>query len=147
MAMDNTNSNQQLKHMLREMNTFSVAYLDTVEVFFRYMPKGLRTILERTDGRRVLVEDRVDTYGRVWGYRVILHQPKVSTLKTLDRLEKKHRGKLCRVDVAYDFSGHSRDWLERHSTMRWRRRAPCKIPASRKTKVKDVEQQKLLCLS
>jgi hypothetical protein len=106
------------------MHTYTVAYLDTVEVFFRNVPKGLRTILERTHGRRVLVEPCVDTYSRVWGYRVILHQPKVCTLKTLGRLQKKHGGKLCRVDVAYDFSSHSRDWLERHSTMRWRRRGP-----------------------
>jgi hypothetical protein len=113
-----------LKRKLREMNTHSVAYLDTVEAFFRYVPKGLRTILEPTHGRRVRVEPCADKYGMVWGYRVILHQPNDSTLETLDRLQKEHGGKLCRLDVAYDFSSHSRDWLDRHSTMRWRRRGP-----------------------
>jgi hypothetical protein len=103
---------------------YSVAYIDTIGVFLRYVPKGIRRILEPLHGRPLRIDESVDKYGRVWGYRVTLHQPKVCTLKALDRLQKKHGGKLCRVDVAYDFSSHSRDWLERRSTMRWRRRAP-----------------------
>jgi hypothetical protein len=103
---------------------YTVAYLDTVEAFFRYVPKGLRKMLERTHGRPVRIDPCGNEHDRIWGYRVILHQPNVGTLKTLDSLQKKHGGKLCRVDVAYDFSSHSRDWLERHSIMRWRRRAP-----------------------
>jgi hypothetical protein len=103
------------------MNIYSVAYIDTVGFFFRYLPKGIRKFLEPIHGRRLRIDPCEDENGRVCGYRVTLHQPTNCTLNALDDLQRKHRGKLCRVDVAYDFSGVSRDWLERRLIMRWRR--------------------------
>jgi hypothetical protein len=97
-----------------------VAYIDTVEMFFRYLPRGLRTEVERVVGRRVRIEP-CESEERLHGYRLIIQQPSRSCLMVLDRFQIKHRAKLCRVDLAFDFSALSRQWFERHALMRWRR--------------------------
>lgn len=102
---------------------YIVAYLDTVELSFLYTPKGIRTQFELVHERRIRIEPCRDKVGHLRGYPVIAHQPSVRTLKLLDHLQRQHRGKLSRIDVAFELDGgrYPLQWVEQHCIMRWKR--------------------------
>jgi hypothetical protein len=47
--------------------TDAIAYIDTVELFFRYVPKGMRRLVDTAHGKRVRIETCKDESGMVWG--------------------------------------------------------------------------------
>lgn len=108
--------------------TEAAVYLDTVEVFFRYRPKGLLHALQGRVLRPPWYEDCKDPHGNLWGHRLIVQQPKAPrTLSVLDQWQRQHGGKLCRFDLALDLLPRPEDhealrrWIEHHATLRWRR--------------------------
>lgn len=108
-----------------------VFYIDTIEVFFRQPPKGLRTQVEAIIGKRAHIED---IKGDGWqGARLIVQQPSRKLLRYLDQLRLRLRCKrqcsLTRVHFAYDFitSGKRRaralkSWLKDNQVQRYRRK-------------------------
>jgi hypothetical protein len=112
----------------------SEAYIDTVEVYFRWLPNGIRR-LQHLQGhnrrRRIIIEKCKDRHNKIVGHRVILHQPKPETLTALDRFQTQYHGVLCRFDVAPDFLFATESeaerfgrWLVRHTVLKWRRPGP-----------------------
>lgn len=101
----------------------ALAYIDTVEIFLRSCPRGLRKKINDVQGAGPRI-DPSGTQGHVWGYRISVHQPKNQTLHLLDEVIAKYHGTLCRFDVAFDFSGISARWLEQRCILRWRRPGP-----------------------
>jgi hypothetical protein len=107
------------------------AYVDTLELFFRYsLPPGIR-MLDRIQGRRIRTEPCADDHEKIVGHRVIVHQPKLAALELLDRLQASHNGVLCRFDIAADFmfatEAEAEAFGRRLTTnviMRWRRPGP-----------------------
>src|SRR6516165_2153050 len=102
----------------------TVAYIDTVEFFFRYLPNGVRTKIEAVHGRSPWVTPCKDRFGNTVGYRIGLHQPKPAVLRVLAQFQQRDRGKSYRVDVAFDLTTHSRTWIEQHGLLRCRRPGP-----------------------
>jgi hypothetical protein len=107
--------------------SFVVAYIDTVEMHFRYMPKGMLAELRQMLGRRVRRVKCVDQHGKPQGWRISVHQPPQAVL----RLFESYGGVLCRVDVAFDASAKpgvnafELNRLIRQQTMlRWRPHGP-----------------------
>jgi hypothetical protein len=100
----------------------AVPYLDTLELFFRCLPKGIRGLIGSTQGKPPIIKPCKNKSDWVWGYRVIVHQPSIPTQKILDVLQEQHGAVICRFDIAYDFPHVTRAWLERHVIMRWRRK-------------------------
>lgn len=108
-----------------------LASIDTVELFFRFPPKEVARLKAIQYPRVPWIEPCPDRDGRVWGHRLIVHQPTRKALLHLDRMQKQYRGKLCRFDLAVDFIATSpehaqaiKKWLVGHMLLRWRRRAP-----------------------
>jgi hypothetical protein len=105
----------------------SIAFLDTVEVFFQYLSDRQRFYLERL-GR--LKECRDCNTNRLFGYRLILNLPSKQTLLHADRLSKLYRGVISRFDLAIDHTPDGitltnlKDKILRQVWLRWRRRAP-----------------------
>jgi len=104
--------------------SLAVAYIDTVEFFFQYLPTGARNKIDAVHGRSPWVTPCKDRFGNVVGYRIGLHQPKPAVLRILAQFQQRHRGKLCRVDVAVDLTTHSKAWIVQHCLLRWRRSGP-----------------------
>lgn len=105
-------------------------YIDTIELWFRYPPTEYAKVRKMQDGRAILEPCRDDA-GFTWGYRMIVHQPKRSTISMLDHLQQKYKAPICRLDVAADFILGSdqerqtvRAWLERNVLLRWRPAGP-----------------------
>lgn len=108
------------------------AYIDTVELFFRYPPKGLGRLIEihgpvRRGKRmvnRVMLEPCRDSAGHLYGHRLIVHQPTRMALRLLAAMQAECRGTICRLDLAIDFitpiREALRDRLARHTLVRWR---------------------------
>jgi hypothetical protein len=104
------------------------AYTDTIEVFFPYRPKGLMKQIRAMTRQAVWFAPCIDPLGNVRGYRLIVHQPNIPTLRTLDEWQSAHHGRLCRLDIAFDFTPRPHvdpqeliEWIERHVMLRWRR--------------------------
>lgn len=105
------------------------AYIDTLEMFFRYRPKGLLKAMQSILSREIWFEPCKDPAGNVHGYRLIVQHPNIEAVRVLNDWQHKHRGVLCRLDVAYDLSPHPHvtrsaltQWINQHVLLRWRRR-------------------------
>ncbi len=101
-------------------------FIDQIELFFKRRPKGVGQIRALQEGL-VWLEECRDCNGFVWGYRLIVHQPKLVTIMELDRMQKKYKALICRLDVAADFVFSSAEacaafalWFERNALLRWR---------------------------
>jgi hypothetical protein len=81
------------------------AYLDTVEIFFPYRPKGLLASIKSADcAQRPWFESCFNSTGKiVVGYRLVLQKPASHAFAKFEFWRKKHRGTICRVDIAFDF--------------------------------------------
>src|SRR5436190_18068359 len=77
-------------------------YCDTVEIFFRYRPKGLLASI-KSGTKRSWFENCVDSTGTVVGYRLVVQRPTLDVLQSLEFWRERHNGKICRIDIAYDF--------------------------------------------
>jgi hypothetical protein len=108
------------------------AYIDTIEVFFPSVLTREQYLIIKRYGR---VKECRDQNNRLWGYRLILNQPVRQTLPRLDRMVKKYRGVLCRLDVALDIQPersadhetYQRLILQR-AILRWRPKGPMHDP-------------------
>jgi hypothetical protein len=109
----------------------TVAYLDTIELFTRRLPPGIRQI-DKIDGRRVRISECRDRHNNVVGYRVTVQRPSILMLQALDQLQRDNpRIILYRFDVAVDFLKPSQDAAEQqkieivtHALLKWRRKGP-----------------------
>ncbi|MHC2583866.1 hypothetical protein ACVI1J_003907 [Bradyrhizobium diazoefficiens] len=79
------------------------AYCDTVEIFFPYRPKGLLGSFQNCT-TRAWFETCFDSSGAIFGYRLVLQKPTLRVLQHLEPWRIKHKGKICRVDIAFDFT-------------------------------------------
>lgn len=103
-------------------------YIDTIEMFFRRVPKGLKRETERIHGKKVQIK-RCKNAHRVHGYRLIINdQPSAQLLLFLQQVMERHWCRLCRVDVACDFITPSQReanaiavHLKHCLVLRWRR--------------------------
>jgi hypothetical protein len=110
------------------------ASIDTIELFCRIPPRGLRTRIEAVVGRRIKIEDIVIRGDRRVGCRSIINHPTLDQLPVLhDELLKGDGGCIHRVDVAYDFGFRTeddadqfRDYLDQHGIQKWRPRKAVK---------------------
>ena len=101
---------------------------DTIELFFRRPPAGLRKTLEACLGRRVEIKDCLDGTGYYQGARAIVNRPIVAVLPILSRYRQHVPGcTTFRVDVAADLempdepsAEAMHDWLDRHLILKWR---------------------------
>ena len=103
----------------------SYAYLDSIELFFRFPPSGLAPLRATQPFQLRACKDRK---GQVQGHRLTVHQPSRRALRQLQRVQDKCRGKLHRVDVALDLVTASepeqtalQQWLLSHLLLKWRR--------------------------
>jgi hypothetical protein len=121
------------QYPLRYPNDVSdiVVYVDTLELFFKAIPKNLRGEVERLHGKRVRIEECRCASGYIWGYRLAVHQPKTGTLALLSKLQRKHCALIRRCDIAFDFLTETRETAQRvekvlrhHVVLKWRRKAP-----------------------
>jgi hypothetical protein len=117
----------EIEEWLADNVTAVVAYIDSVWMFARYLPKGFRTAIEAS-GNSLRVEPCKDRNGNRVGYRLTVHQPTMTTLAQLDRL---HHASLFRFDLAVDFltlrttdAEWLKQWLATHLLQRWRRQGP-----------------------
>jgi hypothetical protein len=78
-----------------------ISFIDTIELFFRRPPRGLRTKLQLLIRKRVLIRNVNDENNVFRGVRVVLQQPDKKLLRNLTKLDWKF--KLHRLDIAYDF--------------------------------------------
>jgi hypothetical protein len=104
--------------------TTAVAYIDTIELFFRYLAKGMRREIEPVYGRSLWAVPCKDRLNNSVGYRIGLHQPNIAVLPVLEQFQRRDRGKLCRVDIAVDLTTQSSAWIAQHCLLRWRRSGP-----------------------
>jgi hypothetical protein len=109
-----------------------IAYVDTVEMFVRFIPVGTRKAIE-AQGCALRTEPCRDRNGWLIGHRLIVHHPTQPVIQIFDRLHDLPHCWAClrRFDIAVDFTTRSqadaewlKDWLSRHIVMRWRRRGP-----------------------
>jgi hypothetical protein len=105
------------------------ASIDTIELFFKRPPEGLRTRLEAAHGRRIKIEDCFDrTTGEVWGVRAIINRPNRWVIMIARELLQANRSAcIHRVDIAFDFDTSSEESagmlakvLDRHLILKWR---------------------------
>ena len=104
------------------------ASVDTVELFLRRPPMGLRRRIERVVGRRVQIEDCTDRTGHWQGVRVIVNRPTLASLAVLEGINRAERGSvICRVDIAIDFEMNTEgeadalaEWIDHHVVLKWR---------------------------
>ena len=102
-------------------------YIDTLELFFRFPPKGIGKLRALQGLIPQLIPCR-DRNGFNWGFRLVVHQPKRATIQELSKLQKKYKAKLCRLDVAADFilldseaCQTFRSWFEKSALLKRRR--------------------------
>jgi hypothetical protein len=104
-----------------------VAYVDTVELFFRgYLPRGIRERLRQIHGR----EPRT-TPVKLHGFRLTVQKPSIAVLMELDRWQGRYNATVCRFDVAVDLLPEEPGQLERlnhllrsHLILKWRTKGP-----------------------
>lgn len=106
-----------------------VTYLDTVELFFRSIPVGLRKSVQNIIGKRLRIKTCKNGYGNICGYRVVLNQPSPELLHFFARLQSHHWCCVSRVDLAADFitdTPHQADaiasYIRQHLVLRYRRK-------------------------
>lgn len=101
----------------------TVASIDTIEVFARWLPRGFRREVEAVTGERLMIE-RLR-----YGLMVKINRPPANVLPILDRLIKDRRYGACasRVDIANDLTVENVDaadqlteWIDRHVVLKWR---------------------------
>jgi len=99
------------------------AYIDTVEVFFRYLDRKSYHALHRF--ARL---EEVRRGNKLVGYRVIVNQPTKVNLIKLDAFARRLKGILSRVDVALDIQGPDPEALRKvivcTAILKWRRKQP-----------------------
>jgi hypothetical protein len=79
-------------------------YVDTVEIFFRYRPKGLLGQCNAADcAKRPWFETCRNRIGEIVGYRLVLQKPAPHAFAKFECWRKEHKGTICRVDIAFDF--------------------------------------------
>ena len=111
------------------------AKIDTVELFFRRPPAGLRMTLEACLGRRVEIQDCHDGTGHYQGARAIVNRPSIAVLPILSQYRQHCLGcTTFRVDVAVDLempdersADSMHDWLRRNLILKWRSRQTSKV--------------------
>jgi hypothetical protein len=102
----------------------AVAYIDTLELFFKFLSKGMRGQIEAAYGRSLWTTPCEDRLNNLVGYRIGLHQPNLDVLPVLEQFRQQARGTLCRLDAAVDLTTHCSDWIAQHGLLRWRRPGP-----------------------
>jgi hypothetical protein len=120
-------SKSDIERWLADHVTAVPAYIDSLWMFARRLPRGFRTAIE-AHGGTLWVTPCKDRSGNTVGYWLTVHQPTVAVLAHLDRLL---HASLFRFDLAADFLtlraadaewlGH---WLASHLLLRWRRKGP-----------------------
>jgi len=107
----------------------TIASIDTVEIFARWLPKGFRRQIECAVGKRVRIEPCLDRGGLVVGERVCANRPPAAVLPLLDALVKNRCYSACetRIDLAYDFEMETPEaadtlmaWIDHHIVLKWR---------------------------
>ena len=109
--------------------------IDTIELFIRWAPKGLRTRIEAALGRRIEIKPCLDATGYRHGVRAIINRPSRRVLTVASQLLKENRSAcVFRVDVAVDFetvTERSADalesFLDTHLVLKWRPAASTKL--------------------
>jgi hypothetical protein len=108
-----------------------VAYIDTIELFFRFRVKGALRQLRRAGSPVAWFENCVDGLGMIRGHRLIVQLPTISAIKILDQMYSDYGAVLCRTDLAYDASarpGISNETVRRlfecQALLKWRPRGP-----------------------
>jgi hypothetical protein len=104
------------------------ASVDTVEIFLRRPPSGLRRQVEKTVGRRVLIRECFDRYGQRQGVRLAVNRPTSACLAILESIHRAERGSaISRVDIAIDFEMKTEEeaialaeWIDHHLVLKWR---------------------------
>jgi hypothetical protein len=96
------------------------AYLDTIEMWFPYLRRSAYDEVSR-HGR---VKQCRTRHGQLSGFRLIKNQPGKAVLLQLDRLARRHRGVLHRVDVALDIEPRTglRDKIVSTARLKWSKR-------------------------
>ena len=51
---------------------------------------------------------------------MIVQLPNIDTLNVLNEIQKQYNGKLCRLDIAFDFTEYDKKWFEQHRLLKWR---------------------------
>src|ERR1700734_1132322 len=104
-------------------------YIDTVELFFRYVPIGLRKSVEEIMGKRLRIKACKDSHGRLRGYRLFLNRPSSELLRFFSNLQTNHWCRVSRVDLAVDFITGTQEhadaialYLWQHLVLRYRRK-------------------------
>jgi hypothetical protein len=112
-----------------EIDPRLVSYIDTIEPFFRRLPRGFRATAESIQGKRLEVKDCKDGCGNIWGYRACINQPSPTMLGYLARVQKQHWLRVSRADVALDFITATQEQAERlaqylrqYGILLWRRK-------------------------
>ena len=114
------------------------ASIDTIELFCRIPPKGLRTRIEAVVGRRIKIAPVIIKKGGQEfhvGDRAIVNQPTLEVLPVLSKLLRYHRGvSMHQVDIAFDFhyrnedeADHGDDQLCQHLVLKHRSRRAGKV--------------------
>lgn len=106
----------------------TTASIDTIELFFRKAPAGLRTRLEAALGRRIEIKQCVDATGYTQGFRAVVNRPNLSALKVAGILSGANSsGGVFRIDIAADCDTSSElsskilaRFLARHLVLKWR---------------------------
>jgi hypothetical protein len=109
-----------------------VCFIDTLTVFVRHVPPGIIKQLRAVNGRgRVWLETCRDPInGTIYGWRIVVQQPTIRSIKQLARLPKYYRATLTRLDVAVDFlvphyaTKLVKEWLASHALLKYRRAGP-----------------------
>ena len=106
-----------------------LSYIDTVELFLRYTPHGLRREVQAVHAHRVQIKECIDRNGVLQGYRLIVNQPTTEMLRLLADLQARYHATLFRVDIAVDWltrtqagAGQLMQLLLRWIMLRWRRK-------------------------
>lgn len=103
------------------------ASVDTIEVFARHLPRGLRRAIEAIIGRRAQITPRI-VRGRVIGHRIAVNRPPLAVLPVLADLvsDRALHAVVSRIDVAYDFATDDPSglmaWLVEYIVLKWRSR-------------------------
>ncbi len=107
-------------HQLLEYISSIVALIDTVEIFIRWPPRGLRKQVEAVTGREAHIVDCANREtGEIYGVRVIANSPSRNTLAFLSDLARRRSIQACvhRVDVAIDFT--TKDFFDAAAMLSW----------------------------
>jgi hypothetical protein len=121
--------NQTFVRAAQEIGFFSTtASIDTIELFFRRAPSGLRTRLEAALGRRIRIQECLDATGYKQGVRAIINRANRRVLMLASELlQANDSASVFRVDVAVDLKTLTEasaqvlaKFLDRHVVLKWR---------------------------